>query len=294
MSTSINQSFRFEPWFVSSISDDDFDCSNSSSTISQPVANFISEEEICGESCTSSTDYNEYILEKCLEPTPIGPYGILSSSNFHPVIPAYIPEISRSYYYHVERIDISNGEASDDLFPQLFPEVTSHMSIPKPDDLQGVRISCSRKRCVSDIGTIDQNEVNESSTTDMVEETFSPRKKARHLPCTVPSEKNEPPLVPSSPCCIDNDAPCDASSIVAMVEPTQLTSHEPDTFTSAMPVDNDFSASDDEMKERFRMYQNGQWNEKFAELVEFQVKNGHCVVPHNYVESPALAQWVKR
>jgi hypothetical protein len=37
-----------------------------------------------------------------------------------------------------------------------------------------------------------------------------------------------------------------------------------------------------------------QWYEKYQELCLFHEKHEHCLVPHNYEHSPALAQWVKR
>mmetsp|Transcript_19242 Transcript_19242/g.41349 ORF Transcript_19242/g.41349 Transcript_19242/m.41349 type:complete len:330 (+) Transcript_19242:155-1144(+) len=45
---------------------------------------------------------------------------------------------------------------------------------------------------------------------------------------------------------------------------------------------------------RFRSYQSGQWSARFAELVEYKKKMGHCLVPHNYEENLPLARWVKR
>ena len=45
---------------------------------------------------------------------------------------------------------------------------------------------------------------------------------------------------------------------------------------------------------RFRGYQSEQWSDRFEELVNFQVRHGHCLVPHVFPENPAMAQWVKR
>ena len=44
----------------------------------------------------------------------------------------------------------------------------------------------------------------------------------------------------------------------------------------------------------FRSYQSDQWLERFQDLVEFKVKHGHCLVPHNYPPNQQLAQWTKR
>eukprot|EP00934_Nitzschia_sp_Nitz4_P003011 Nitzschia sp. Nitz4//scaffold72_size95085//27259//28863//NITZ4_004750-RA/size95085-snap-gene-0.115-mRNA-1//1//CDS//3329557345//3001//frame0 len=45
---------------------------------------------------------------------------------------------------------------------------------------------------------------------------------------------------------------------------------------------------------RFRPYQYEQWTEKFQELCEYRRAEGHCQVPHTYMENPPLARWVKR
>lgn len=46
--------------------------------------------------------------------------------------------------------------------------------------------------------------------------------------------------------------------------------------------------------ERFREYQSQQWTTMFEELCAFIKKNGHCQVPHSYVENESLARWTKR
>jgi len=45
---------------------------------------------------------------------------------------------------------------------------------------------------------------------------------------------------------------------------------------------------------KFRPYQAEKWQERFDELVAFQRRGGHCLVPHTFPENPALARWVKR
>jgi len=45
---------------------------------------------------------------------------------------------------------------------------------------------------------------------------------------------------------------------------------------------------------RFRNYQEGQWSERFNELVQFSKLMGHTNVPHNYPRNKPLARWVKR
>jgi hypothetical protein len=41
-------------------------------------------------------------------------------------------------------------------------------------------------------------------------------------------------------------------------------------------------------------FQNGQWDERYEDLVQFRKDHGHSAVPHNYVQNIPLAQWVKR
>eukprot|EP00547_Thalassionema_nitzschioides_P009489 CAMPEP_0194229778 /NCGR_PEP_ID=MMETSP0156-20130528/44066_1 /TAXON_ID=33649 /ORGANISM="Thalassionema nitzschioides, Strain L26-B" /LENGTH=308 /DNA_ID=CAMNT_0038962337 /DNA_START=38 /DNA_END=966 /DNA_ORIENTATION=+ len=45
---------------------------------------------------------------------------------------------------------------------------------------------------------------------------------------------------------------------------------------------------------KLRPYQSHKWQEFLSELLEFKRRNGHCLVPHDYPESPTLARWVKR
>ncbi|KAG7340302.1 helicase domain protein [Nitzschia inconspicua] len=45
---------------------------------------------------------------------------------------------------------------------------------------------------------------------------------------------------------------------------------------------------------RFRKYQASQWDDRFKELLLFQEKYGHLLVPHSYPPNPKLSQWVKR
>ena len=42
------------------------------------------------------------------------------------------------------------------------------------------------------------------------------------------------------------------------------------------------------------MYKPEKWDEKYQQLVDFKSSHGHCLVPHNWIHNPSLAQWVKR
>jgi hypothetical protein len=43
-----------------------------------------------------------------------------------------------------------------------------------------------------------------------------------------------------------------------------------------------------------RKFQDDQWKQRFQDLLEFERKHGHLLVPHAYSENPKLSQWVKR
>jgi hypothetical protein len=47
-------------------------------------------------------------------------------------------------------------------------------------------------------------------------------------------------------------------------------------------------------KVRFRSHQAESWMEKYEELLDFRLSNGHCLVPNQYPTNPSLAEWVKR
>jgi hypothetical protein len=53
-------------------------------------------------------------------------------------------------------------------------------------------------------------------------------------------------------------------------------------------------SSAESKKMRFRSHQAENWTEKFEELLDFRLKNGHCLVPNAFKENPSLAEWVKR
>jgi hypothetical protein len=47
-------------------------------------------------------------------------------------------------------------------------------------------------------------------------------------------------------------------------------------------------------KARPQRYQQGPWNTRLQELLDFQKEHGHAMVPHLYKKNPQLSQWVKR
>ena len=111
---------------------------------------------------------------------------------------------------------------------------------------------------------------------DGVEEKY-PRE-----PCSTTKRARQVGVAPS-PSGDDNGLRHDAAS---------ETTH--DNYLVSSCSSSSSSASNDESQGRFRDYQAGQWSDRFDELVEFHGANGHCLVPHNWSENPALAQWVKR
>eukprot|EP00934_Nitzschia_sp_Nitz4_P000111 Nitzschia sp. Nitz4//scaffold122_size67431//3874//4860//NITZ4_006080-RA/size67431-augustus-gene-0.55-mRNA-1//-1//CDS//3329534388//111//frame0 len=57
---------------------------------------------------------------------------------------------------------------------------------------------------------------------------------------------------------------------------------------------NDDDKLNQESTARFRSHQAENWMEKYEELLDFRLKNGHCLVPNAFKENPSLAEWVKR
>mmetsp|Transcript_8279 Transcript_8279/g.23810 ORF Transcript_8279/g.23810 Transcript_8279/m.23810 type:complete len:681 (+) Transcript_8279:162-2204(+) len=55
---------------------------------------------------------------------------------------------------------------------------------------------------------------------------------------------------------------------------------------------NDNSANNND--KRFRAFQSEQWNERYAELVQYRKEFGHCLVSNSYTKFPTLFRWVKR
>jgi hypothetical protein len=53
-------------------------------------------------------------------------------------------------------------------------------------------------------------------------------------------------------------------------------------------------SSAESTKVRFRSHQAENWTEKFEELLDFRLKNGHCLVPNAFKQNPPMAEWVKR
>ena len=74
-------------------------------------------------------------------------------------------------------------------------------------------------------------------------------------------------------------------------EVNRASSTESCTSTDVMIQPESFMVND---RRRFRSYQCDVWNERLQELIAFKNKHGHCLVPHNWAENVALAQWVKR
>jgi hypothetical protein len=78
--------------------------------------------------------------------------------------------------------------------------------------------------------------------------------------------------------------------VVELAPPTQ-SFNEPVSLKKR-PREEVSELSTDE--QRFHTHQNGQWAEKFKELVKFRQQTGHCIVSNDYQENPSLIRWVKR
>lgn len=75
---------------------------------------------------------------------------------------------------------------------------------------------------------------------------------------------------------------------------TSAAGGSPSSASSPTPFNNDQDQESHDDIHRFRDYQSEQWNDRFKDLVSFQARTGHCLVPHSFESNPALAQWVKR
>eukprot|EP00537_Pseudo-nitzschia_pungens_P007553 CAMPEP_0172355922 /NCGR_PEP_ID=MMETSP1060-20121228/294_1 /TAXON_ID=37318 /ORGANISM="Pseudo-nitzschia pungens, Strain cf. cingulata" /LENGTH=381 /DNA_ID=CAMNT_0013075787 /DNA_START=118 /DNA_END=1263 /DNA_ORIENTATION=+ len=70
--------------------------------------------------------------------------------------------------------------------------------------------------------------------------------------------------------------------------------------TQSTPTENDNRKRKDSpvpnppSKVRFRSHQAESWMEKYEELLDFRLSNGHCLVPNQFPQNPPLAEWVKR
>jgi hypothetical protein len=67
-----------------------------------------------------------------------------------------------------------------------------------------------------------------------------------------------------------------------------------DQGNSTSPDSAQQPSSAESTKVRFRSHQAENWTEKFEELLDFRLKNGHCLVPNAFKENTSLAEWVKR
>lgn len=66
------------------------------------------------------------------------------------------------------------------------------------------------------------------------------------------------------------------------------------TIEQEEPSNIDTAAPKKETSSFFSINQAEQWMERFEDLVQFEAKMGHCLVPHTYPPNQKLAQWIKR
>jgi Helicase associated domain len=213
---------------------------------------------VCLETMSSSLTFETYLnLESPLEPTPIGPFAVVASSISSPVLPINISEIRSLIGSGSELRSCIYEKVSNLPFPRVVGDI-NHRAGNRHAVFQNdgcTTLAKNRDNLMANHATTSTNKVNESIiSSESNGETFPPIKR----------------LGPSN----------------------WMISDDEEKQESVDEIDS--TLGEHERKERFRIYQNSQWKEKFDELVEYKAKTGHCEVPHNYAENPALAKWIKR
>jgi hypothetical protein len=61
-----------------------------------------------------------------------------------------------------------------------------------------------------------------------------------------------------------------------------------------VPLATPSSKSNSSSSNNSRKFQDEQWKQRFQDLLDFQHKHGHLLVPHAYSKNTKLSQWVKR
>lgn len=293
MSASHGNLFGFDTSFEASFSDD---CSGkiNISSLFYEDGNVTDGVDACFKaSPSSSDDATNYIVDLSMEPTPFGPSGAVNSSSFSFLLPSILSEMNSTTQSCAERKRcISfNERQSNPISPHLFANAMNHHTINcQIDNEHSGRIPVTNKRCnpTSDVVTISTIFVDENCSSDPSID-FPPMKRHRPLPFGTSSKGAKPESMISSFCSDKNFA---YNKITGHA--TKMVPRKPEVSTIVRLDDISSVVGKDERQERFRIYRNNHWNEKFAELVGYSAKNGHCIVAHNCPESPALAQWVKR
>jgi hypothetical protein len=219
-----------------------------------------------------------------LEPTPLGPEGVTSVLPIGPLRNETIgPDLAFDLFFpSSEMVTISTTTTA---MPTQFPFNPSYANT---NNISTNSLNHNRK--ISDFMS-KQNLVVQQDKHRPLPQRFPPMKKAR-TSSSSPSSSSWTPLT------IKAVIPDGVTSLGSKRKAPQLvSSHDLKSLKSSSPSSSKRTVSIDLLdddKERFREYQNDQWNERYEELINFKEKFGHCIVPHNYEENLQLAQWVKR
>jgi Helicase associated domain len=84
-----------------------------------------------------------------------------------------------------------------------------------------------------------------------------------------------------------------SSEDIASMEPLSLVTASSiiKNKNTSLPISTSSSSNNSSNNRKF---QDEQWKQRFQDLLEFQQKHGHLLVPHAYSDNNKLSQWVKR
>ena len=119
------------------------------------------------------------------------------------------------------------------------------------------------------------------------------------IPEPTPIEQNRIEIVDQVPLTAaswhhDKSISMSLQSILADQLKESVSQEQPETQTSSMEVRSITPPTDESPNSIHQKGYTERWNERYQELVEFQEKYNHCLVPLNWVFNPSLGHWVKR
>jgi len=144
-----------------------------------------------------------------------------------------------------------------------------------------------------------KDHVNENSISPIAFPFSNYRNKVNAMPVVVSENEDESRVAAKTismpPFCNNNLSPLPLASSAKQQQFNQY------AMTPMMVESNDKKRKDmfpsqpaQPSKVRFRSHQAESWMEKYEELLDFRLNNGHCLVPNQYPANPSLAEWVKR
>merc|ERR1712172_406904 len=63
---------------------------------------------------------------------------------------------------------------------------------------------------------------------------------------------------------------------------------------SSSSSSSSLSSTSSQKEQLFYSHQTERWLSRYEDLLDYRLKNGHCLVPNKYEENSSLAEWVKR